>query len=120
MRARTAALLLFAGATGWTAENGNPEVKSFEVTASRFQFEPDTLEVQEGDQVKIILRSADTSHGFAIKELKVKAKVPKGGQPVTVEFVAARAGTYDFTCSEYCGPGHRDMKGKLVVMPRAQ
>ena len=115
-----AALLLASGAAGWTADSAPPAVKAFEVTASRFQFDPDTLEVRQGDQVKITLRSADTSHGFAIKELKVKAKVPKGGKPVTVEFVADKAGTYDFTCSEYCGPGHRDMKGKLVVTPRAQ
>ncbi len=119
-RAPVAALLLFMGSPGWTAENATPAVKSFELTASRFQYDPDTIEVQEGDQVKITLRSADTTHGFAIKQFNVKTKVPKGGEPVTVEFVADKAGTYDFICSEYCGPGHRDMKGKLVVTPRAQ
>lgn len=95
-------------------------VRAFELTASRFAFEPAALEVNEGDTVRLTLRSADVTHGFAIKELKVKTAIPKGGEPVTVQFVAAEAGTYEFACSEYCGPGHRDMKGKLVVAPRAK
>jgi cytochrome c oxidase subunit 2 len=37
---------------------------------------------------------------------------------VTVEFVADKAGTFTFSCSVYCGKGHRGMKGELVVSPR--
>ena len=93
-------------------------VKSFEVRASRFKFEPAVLEVTEGDTVVLTLRSADTTHGLAIKALGVKIVIPKSGEPVQVRFVAPRAGTFDFTCSEYCGSGHRRMKGQLVVVPR--
>jgi cytochrome c oxidase subunit 2 len=92
--------------------------KRFEVTASRFKFEPEVLQVTQGDRVSVVVRSGDTTHGFAIKKLKVKAAVPKDGSPITVEFVATEPGTYDITCSEYCGSGHRGMKGKLVVLPR--
>lgn len=92
--------------------------REFEVTASRFKFEPDTLEVTEGDRVVVIVRSTDVEHGFAIKKLKVKAEVGKGGEPVRVEFVAKKAGTYEIRCTEYCGMGHSRMKGKLVVVPR--
>ena len=35
-----------------------------------------------------------------------------------MEFVADQAGTFDFTCSEYCGTGHAAMKGRLVVLAR--
>jgi cytochrome c oxidase subunit 2 len=93
-------------------------VKSFEVTASRFRFEPAVLEVAEGDTVVLTLRSADTTHGLAIKALGVKIVIPKNREPVQVRFVAPRAGTFDITCSEYCGSGHRRMKGQLVVLPR--
>ena len=97
--------------------NAGPRV--FEVTASRFKFEPSVLEVTEGDEVKITARSVDSKHGLAIKELKVKLAIPKGGAPVTVEFTAAKAGTFAIECSEYCGSGHRDMRAKLVVAPRS-
>jgi cytochrome c oxidase subunit 2 len=94
--------------------------KSFAITAERFKFEPDTLEVDEGDRVRLTFRSADTTHGFELKEYDVKVEIPKGGEPVTVEFVAAKPGSFVFACSEYCGSGHRDMRGRLVVAPRAR
>jgi cytochrome c oxidase subunit II len=93
-------------------------VKTFEVTASRFKFEPAVLEVAEGDTVVLTLRSADTIHGLAIKALGVKIVIPKNREAVSVRFVAPRAGTFEISCSEYCGSGHRRMKGQLVVVPR--
>src|SRR4029077_18997355 len=77
--------------------------RSFDITASRFQYEPARLEVSEGDLVRLTLRSTDTTHGFGIKELKVEAVIPRGGEPVTVEFVADQPGTFEFFCTEYCG-----------------
>jgi cytochrome c oxidase subunit 2 len=96
-------------------KDGGPSVRTFEMTASRFKFDPQLIEVAEGDEVRLVLRSADGLHGFAIKELKVKVKIPKGGEPVSATFVARRAGTFEILCSEYCGLGHRDMKARLVV-----
>jgi cytochrome c oxidase subunit 2 len=97
-----------------------PQTRRFEVKASRYQFEPDRMEVAQGDVVELVVRSADTDHGLAIKAYKVKVKVPKGGEPVGVAFVASRAGTFLIECSEYCGSGHKRMKGQLVVVGGAQ
>jgi cytochrome c oxidase subunit II len=110
------------GAAATEAMRAQPEptgqsVKRFEVRASRFKFEPAVLEVTEGDTVLLTLRSADTTHGLAIRALGVKIVIPKTGEPVQVRFVAPRAGTFEITCSEYCGSGHRRMKGQLVVAP---
>jgi cytochrome c oxidase subunit 2 len=118
-RILSAAVLLAALLDAARAPGEQPTSRSFEITASRFQFEPDRLEVSEGDAVHLTLHSADTTHGFGIKEIKVEAVIPKGGQPVTVEFVADQAGTFEFFCTEYCGAGHRDMRGTLVVVPRS-
>lgn len=96
------------------------DVKTIDVTASRFHFEPATITVAEGDRVRLRLHSADRTHGFAIKALHVKAPIPKSGEAVTVEFVADQAGSFNITCSEYCGTGHGGMKGKLVVLARAE
>lgn len=113
------ALLALAGpAARAAAKDVGPAARTFEVTASRFRFDPAVIEVTEGDEVRLVLRSADGTHGLAIKELKVKVKIPKGGEPVVVDFVARRAGTFEIACSEYCGLGHRDMKARLVVAPR--
>jgi len=94
------------------------EVKTIDVVASRFQFEPATITVAQGDSVRLRLHSADRSHGLAIKAFRVKALIPKTGEAVTVEFVADQAGTFNITCSEYCGSGHAGMKGRLVVLAK--
>ena len=96
-------------------EKGGGDVKTIDITASRYQFEPATISVAQGDSVRLRLRSLDRSHAFAIKAFRVKTVIPKGGETVTVEFTVDQAGTFAFTCSEYCGPGHSGMKGALVV-----
>jgi cytochrome c oxidase subunit 2 len=99
---------------------GAAEPRTFEIAASKYKFVPDTVEVHAGETVRFVVHSTDVDHGIGIKAFKVKAKVPKDGTPITVEFVASKAGTYPFTCSEYCGKGHSSMKGTLVVLPPVQ
>jgi heme/copper-type cytochrome/quinol oxidase subunit 2 len=96
------------------------EKKRFEVTASRYAFSPARIEVKEGDVVELALRSADTDHGLAIKAYALKVAIPKGGETVGVSFVASRPGIFPIECSEYCGSGHKRMRGELVVAERAQ
>ena len=119
MKRHVIIILLAIGATSaalWARQvRGAGDVKTIDVTASRFQFEPAIISVAQGDSVRLRLHSADRSHAFAIKAFRVKALIPKGGETVTVEFVADQAGTFAFTCSEYCGTGHSEMKGMLVV-----
>lgn len=97
---------------------GEAAERSFDVTASRFEYQPSTIEVDEGDHVVLHVRSTDTKHGLSIKEYKIKTPIAKTGEVVTVEFDATKAGTFVFACSEYCGSGHSRMKGKLVVNPK--
>lgn len=92
-----------------------PGTRRFEITASRYRFDPGAIEVQEGDVVELALRSADTDHGLAIEAYRVKVAVPKGGASVGVSFIAARPGRFAIECSEYCGSGHKRMRGELVV-----
>jgi cytochrome c oxidase subunit II len=94
-------------------------IREFEVTATKWAFSPERFEVFEGDVVRFIVRSGDSTHGFAIKRLKVKRKVPKDGSPVTIEVTPREPGQFEIACSEYCGRGHKKMKAVLVVRPRA-
>lgn len=93
-----------------------PEPRVIEVTASRFAFEPATIEVAVGERVRLVMTSADGVHGLEIKRFDVKKEIPRGGAPVTVEFTASAAGRFPILCSEYCGNGHEEMTGTLVVV----
>ena len=115
-------LALGAMAAGPRAQDPSPvvkrEIKTIDVVASRFRFEPATISVTEGDTVRLRLRSLDRAHSFGIKPFHVKAMIPKGGETVVVEFVADKVGTFEFTCPEYCGVGHSSMTGRIVVVAR--
>jgi cytochrome c oxidase subunit II len=89
--------------------------RTIEVLAKRFAFEPARIEVVEGEPVRLVVKSADGIHGLQIKKFNVNKLVPRGGKPVTIDFVASAPGTYEILCSEECGEGHDAMSGTLVV-----
>jgi cytochrome c oxidase subunit II len=112
------ALLLCATAAGvWAHQprgGSAAEVRTFDVVSSRFTFDPMVISVNEGDTVRLRLRSTDRTHSLALEVYKVKVLIPKGRESV-VEFVADRPGHFAFTCDEYCGAGHSAMRGTLIV-----
>lgn len=89
-------------------------VKEFVMTAKQFQFEPSTIEVSKGDRVKLIVTSLDVPHGFSIPEYGINQRLDPG-KPVTIEFTAEKEGTFTAFCSVFCGSGHSNMKGKIIV-----
>jgi cytochrome c oxidase subunit 2 len=91
------------------------EPRVIEITARRFAFEPAEIDVTVGERLQLVVRSADGVHGLEIKKLKIKKEIPRGGEPVTIDFTATTEGTFPILCSEYCGKGHNDMTGMLVV-----
>jgi len=104
-----AAVLMVTG----TAAADRP-IHEIQITASRYAFDPVTIQVNAGELVRVVIRSTDGVHGFSIPKLKIDVKVPKGGDPVMVEFTAPAAGRYEIACSEFCGSGHGQMKAALI------
>jgi cytochrome c oxidase subunit 2 len=89
-------------------------IHEIQITASRYAFDPVTIQVNAGELVRVVIRSTDGVHGFSIPKLKIDVQVPKSGDPVTVEFTAPAAGRYEIACSEFCGSGHGQMKAALI------
>jgi heme/copper-type cytochrome/quinol oxidase subunit 2 len=88
------------------------------VTARRYTFSPDRIEVEEGDLVKITLQTEDIPHSFTIDAYRI-AKRAAPDQPVTFEFQADQQGVFPFYCNLTADPGCRHMQGQLVVRPKA-
>jgi heme/copper-type cytochrome/quinol oxidase subunit 2 len=57
-------------------------------------------------------------HGLQIKKFKVAEEIPRGSEAVTIEFTANAVGEFEIACTAFCGKGHEEMRGKLVVLPR--
>ena len=96
------------------AESAAGKTKEFTVRAFQFGYDPDTIEVDLGDEVIIHAYTDDVPHGFRILEFKVDLAIT-GKTPVTTKFTATKRGTFTFSCSIPCGSGHRAMSGTLIV-----
>src|SRR5215831_2214823 len=89
-------------------------IHEVQITASRYAFDPAMIQVTAGEPVRLVIRSTDQVHGFAIPKLQIDVHVPKGGEPVTVDFTAPPPGRYEIACSEFCGRGHGQMTAALI------
>lgn len=89
-------------------------VREFVVVGSSFKLSPSTITVKKGDTVRITFKSQGPLHNFVIDEFGVATGELGEEEEEEVEFVADKAGTFEY----YCSIGnHRaqGMKGKLVV-----
>ena len=91
-----------------------PTIKSFDVTAKQWEFIPATIRVQQGDTVQLKVTSIDVTHGLTISAFGIKENL-EPNQTVTVEFVADKVGTFSMICSVFCGEGHAEMRGSIIV-----
>ncbi|MDL1953276.1 hypothetical protein FBR07_03795 [Candidatus Uhrbacteria bacterium UHB] len=91
-----------------------PTVLTFDVAGGNFWFTPDEIRVKKGDTVKIHFVNAGGFHNFVLDEFNVDFAPNKTGERYDVEFVADKAGSFEY----YCSVGaHRQMgmKGVLIV-----
>ncbi len=85
-----------------------------QVTARRFTFTPSEIVVKKGRPVVLEITSEDFVHGFNVPALKLRADLPPG-IVTRVRFTPERVGEYDFVCDNFCGAGHEEMHGRIVV-----
>jgi cytochrome c oxidase subunit 2 len=106
--------IVIAGSEGRSSALAENPTHVVQVVAKKFTFEPAAIQVTAGEPVLLVIRSADTAHGFAIRELNIDIQIPRGGEAVTAGFIAPPAGRYEVSCTEFCGSGHGQMKAALV------
>jgi cytochrome c oxidase subunit 2 len=90
------------------------DVREIQMTAKKYEFNPNLITVKKGEHVRLMITALDRDHGFKLEAFGINQKLRKG-DPTTIEFTADKVGTFKFQCSEFCGFGHGRMKGKLVV-----
>lgn len=91
--------------------------KEFTISAHKYAFSPQRLEVQQDDLVKITLQSEDIPHSFTVDGYRIAKRV-NPGQTVVFEFRADQAGRFPFYCNLKIDDGCKGMRGELVVRPR--
>lgn len=64
--------------------------------------------------VKVLLRSKDVLHDFYVPQFRVKMDMVPG-LVSHLWLTPTKTGTYEILCAEYCGTGHYNMRGLVVV-----
>jgi cytochrome c oxidase subunit II len=73
------------------------------------------LELEEGKEYRLHLSSLDWMHGFSLQPVNINLQIhPNYEMVLTV--TPDKAGEYGVICNEYCGIGHHQMLGKLIVV----
>ncbi len=89
-------------------------VREFNVTVKQFEYNPNVLRVKFGERVVVHLKNLDVTHGFGIFEYGISVEVLPN-ETVTVSFIADKRGTFVIYCTVFCGTGHPNHKGTLIV-----
>lgn len=105
------AVFTLTAAHGQVDTNNERVVK---VVAQRFHYTPDEIVLKAGEPTRLEFTSLDFVHGFNIPDLKIRANLPPG-QVTVIHLTPLKAGVYDFLCDNFCGSGHEEMNGRIVV-----
>ncbi len=93
--------------------NGRTE-RTIHMGVRQYVWEPATITAKKGELVRLIIHNADVKHGLVIPDLGImEGDIPPEG--AVIEFEASKTGTFEFFCSVYCGEGHMEMRGKIVI-----
>jgi cytochrome c oxidase subunit 2 len=90
------------------------DVKVIRITAKKFDFTPNEISVKKGVPVALELTSSDRVHGFSLTDFQLTAKI-EPGKVTRVAFTPDKTGEFTFSCNIFCGSGHEDMAGRLIV-----
>ena len=101
-------------ASGLATVAGAAAPRVIEVGARRFVFTPDRIALEAGESVVIALTAQDVMMGFSVPDYGIRADLPPG-QTVKVPISAGPAGNHIFLCDIFCGSGHENMNGLIVV-----
>jgi cytochrome c oxidase subunit 2 len=103
-----------SGAALAAAGAAAPKGRVVPVVARKFVFVPAEIHAVKGELLTIQFTAPEVPMGANFADFKVRADIVPG-QVATLQFVPDKAGTFTFVCDVFCGTGHEDMSGTLVV-----
>jgi cytochrome c oxidase subunit 2 len=98
----------------YTRANAVPVERVIHITAKKFDFSPDSITLKKGVPVVFEISSADREHGFNLRAFGIRTNVSPG-KVSRIRFTPDKTGKFTFSCDVFCGDGHEEMAGTVVV-----
>ena len=108
---RRAFLALLAASAAWADE---PAPRVIPVTVHKFEFVPAELALKLGEPVVLEFTTEDVHMGFDSPALGLHADILPG-HVARVPFTPSKEGSFEFACDVFCGSGHEEMGGVIIV-----
>jgi cytochrome c oxidase subunit 2 len=84
------------------------------VEAKRFDYTPNVITLKKGVPVVLELTTKDVVMGFSAPDFAIRTDIlPE--KVARIRIVPDKTGTFTFVCDIFCGTGHEEMEGTLVV-----
>jgi cytochrome c oxidase subunit II len=94
--------------------SAQPAAPIIKIAAKKFDFTPGEIRLKKGVPVIFELTTVDVVMGFNIPDFKIRTDIIPG-KATQLPFTPDRAGKFVFMCDVFCGSGHEDMAGTLIV-----
>jgi cytochrome c oxidase subunit 2 len=109
-------LLGLAGASipAVSAAKRSSKERVIKIIAQKFHYTPNEFTVKKGETTVLEFTALDFVHGFKVPDLNIRVDLPPG-QLTRVRITPDKAGVLDFLCDNFCGSGHEEMNGRIIV-----
>ena len=108
-------VLVLGAVASSTWVTAQPKEQVIRVSAKKFAFTPDTITLKKGVPVILEFTTEDVLMGFNVPDLKLRADIVPG-QTTRVRIVPDKVGKFTFFCDIFCGTGHEEMTGVIIVV----
>jgi cytochrome c oxidase subunit 2 len=97
------------------AQSAEPKEKVIKITAKKFNYTPGEVKLKKGVPVILEFRTLDVLMGFNLPDFNARADIVPG-KTTRLRLVPDKTGTFVVLCDVFCGTGHEEMNGKLIVV----
>jgi cytochrome c oxidase subunit 2 len=104
--------LALGSATAFAAAAAKPRV--IKIVAKKFVFIPAEIRLKQGETVTLQFTAPEVPMGFNLPDFNLRADIIPG-RVASLHLTPDKTGTFTFLCDVFCGSGHEDMSGTLIV-----
>lgn len=91
-----------------------PAEQVIKITAKKFGYTPNVIQLKKGVPVVLELTTEDVLMGLNLPDLGTRVDIIPG-KVMRIRVVPEKVGSFPFHCDIFCGSGHEDMTGTIIV-----